>query len=252
MIRVRAGEHTFEAAAFVFDKDGLLFESRQFWIGLAEERLSQIREMVSNEFAMVWARSFGVKTEDGINVSDVDATGIFAVAAPAEEIIATATLLVQAQGLRWTDARDRANEIFRRADENLQLQKALKPRPGFPGIMERLRACGVPYGVATSDTTERTMESFRLFDDPAGLSFVICPKDVKRGKPNPDMLEAVSAKLGVPTEQLVMVGDSYVDVEMARRAGARGIGIPETEQMRKQMLEIGAIVLDSLDEILLG
>lgn len=55
--------------------------------------------------------------------------------------------------------------------------------------------------------------------------------------------------MNVPTSQLAMVGDSYVDVEMARRAGAVGIGVPETEEMRCQMHELGAIVLEHLDQI---
>jgi len=59
----------------------------------------------------------------------------------------------------------------------------------------------------------------------------------------------VSRRLDIPAAQLVMVGDSYVDVEMARRAGAVGIGIPETETMRAQMEEMGVIVVNSLDEI---
>lgn len=249
MARITIGERSFEASAFVFDKDGLLFESKQFWIALAEERMEKLRALGSQELVNVWARCFGVKTEDGVHVTDVDATGILAVASPAEEITATAALIVQVLQLRWTEARDHANEVFRLADEELALSKALKPRPGFPGIMERLRRCGIPYGVATSDTTERTVDSFRLFDDPDALSFIICPRDVKRGKPHPDMLEEVSRRLNIPAAQLVMVGDSYVDVEMARRAGATGIGIPETEAMRAQMEEMGVIVVDSLDDI---
>lgn len=249
MVHVRAGAHSFDAAAFVFDKDGLLFESKQFWIALSEERLHQLRKLGSHRLAMEWASCFGVQTEDGVSVLDVDPTGILAVAAPGEEVTATAALIVQVLKLRWTEARDYAGEIFRLADEALELRRALKPRPGFPDIMERLRRCGIPYGVATSDTTERAIASFRIFDDPDALSFVICARDVKRGKPYPDMLEEVSRRLRIPREQLAMVGDSYVDVEMARRAGSIGIGIPETEQMRSQMLKMGAIVLDSLDQI---
>ena len=249
MIRIQAGEHSFDAAAFVFDKDGLMFASKQFWIVLAEERMNQIRKLGSEELVRAWAESFGVQTEDGVTVTDVDATGILAVASPAEEITASAALIVQILKIRWTEARDRANEIFKTADEEVDLRRALKPRPGFPNIMERLRARGIPYGVATSDTTERTLDSFQLFDDPDALTFILCPRDVKRGKPYPDMLEEVSRRLQIPVEQLVMVGDSYVDVEMARRAGAIGIGIPETETMRQQMIQMGSIVLDSLDQI---
>lgn len=249
MIRVCVGGRTVDAAAFVFDKDGLLFESRQFWIALSEARLLQIRESCTVALAREWADCFGVETTDGVQVSAVDPYGILAVASPEEEITATAALIVQNCRLCWTEARDLAGAIFQQADRKLDLRRALKPRPGFPDIMARLRCLGVPYGVATSDTVERALASFQLFDDPGALSFVISPREVKRGKPYPDMLETVSRRLSVPQESLVMVGDSYVDVEMARRAGAIGIGIPETEEMRERMIAEGAIVVDSLEQI---
>ena len=116
MIWVNAGGQRFEVAAFVFDKDGLLFASKGFWIALAEERLTQIRKLGSQSLTMEWAKCFGVDTPDGVSVVDVDASGILAIASPAEEVTATAALIVQATGMRWTEARDRANDIFRQAD----------------------------------------------------------------------------------------------------------------------------------------
>lgn len=249
MTRVHAGGRTFAIEAVVFDKDGLLFKSKAFWIALAEERLKQIRYIAGAGAVQSWADCFGVKTEDGVSVSDVDATGIMAVASPAEEMTATAALLVQALGLSWTQAREQAFAIFQKADEQLDLRRALQPQKGFPQIMERLREKGIPYGVATSDTTERVIQSFRLFDDPNALAFIISPREVSRGKPYPDMLERIASQLQVPLGRLLMVGDSYVDVQMAHSAGAIGIGIPETEEMRRQMLDWDAVIVDSLEQI---
>ena len=72
MARVTVGERSFEVSAFVFDKDGLLFESKQFWIALAEERMEKLRRLGSEELVKVWARAFGVKTEDGIRTEAHD------------------------------------------------------------------------------------------------------------------------------------------------------------------------------------
>ena len=52
-------------------------------------------------------------------------------------------------------------------------------------------------------------------------------------------------------EQIAMLGDSFVDVEMARAAGALGIGIPEQESMRQRMSGIADEIITSLDEILI-
>jgi phosphoglycolate phosphatase len=44
-------------------------------------------------------------------------------------------------------------------------------------------------------------------------------------KPAPAPLLSLAKKLGVPVESLIMVGDGAQDVECARRAGCRVIGV---------------------------
>ena len=81
------------------------------------------------------------------------------------------------------------------------------------------------------------------------VRFVITPTDVPRGKPNPDMLEYISSKNGVPLNRIVMVGDSYVDVKMAKVAGSIGIGVTPFEDMRKKMIPYATEIVESLEEI---
>ena len=50
-------------------------------------------------------------------------------------------------------------------------------------------------------------------------------------------------------ENIAMVGDSIVDVEMAKNAGAIGIGIPEHEEMKQKMCGIASEIVDSLEDI---
>ena len=249
MIRVRAGGQDFSAAAFVFDKDGLMFESQRFWQELSEARMRRLSQCFDGTFIRRWAELFGVTLDDGGNAVHVDPKGILAVASPAEEIAVTAGMVVRRQGGAWDAARETAALVFRDADASLDLRRALCPRKGFPGILRRLRELHVPYGIATSDTVERAVASLRLFDDPDGPAFILCPGDVPRGKPHPDMLFLAAQRLGLPPQELVMVGDSYVDAEMAAQAGAHAIGVPESDEMRDRLQHSGAILAADLDGI---
>lgn len=249
MIRVRAGGQEFSAAAFVFDKDGLMFESQRFWQELAEGRMRRLSQSFDGAFLRSWAELFGVALDDAGSAVHVDPKGILAVASPAEEVAVTAGMIVRRQGCAWDAARETAAHVFRDADEALDLRRALRTRKGFPDILRRLRALNVPYGIATSDTVERAVASLRLFDDPAGPAFILCPGDVSRGKPHPDMLLLAAQRFGVSPGDLVMVGDSYVDAEMALQAGARAVGVPETEEMRERMRSAGAALTEDLDGI---
>ena len=125
----------------------------------------------------------------------------------------------------------------------------MKPRKGFPDILKRLRDASIPYGIATSDTKERAKKSVELFDDYSKVKFVVTIDDVERGKPDPDMLWWIQKRTKIPMENIAMVGDSIVDVEMAKNAGAIGIGIPEHEEMKQKMCGIASEIVDSLEDI---
>lgn len=249
MIRVRAGGRELSAAAFVFDKDGLMFESQQFWKTLVDGRLVRFAETEDAGFLAEWCRVLGVTLDGDGRAAWVDPKGIFAMAPVPAEMAVTAGLIVQRRGLPWDEAFGIAAKAFDDADREMDLSRALRPRKGFPGILRRMRERGIPYGVATSDTLARATASLRLFDDPEGPAFILTPADVDRGKPAPDMLFMAAERFSAPPEDIVMVGDSYVDMDMAVRAGASFIGVPETGEMRQRMVCGGAVVVDDLDEI---
>jgi len=46
-----------------------------------------------------------------------------------------------------------------------------------------------------------------------------------------------------------MVGDSFVDVAMAKNAGAMGIGVPENDEMAARMEASADIIVSGLDKI---
>lgn len=250
MKTIRVGDRAFPVGVVVFDKDGLLFESRQFWIELANARAKALASRLPETLVQEWLTLFGAQTLEGC-VADMDPRGILAVASPAEEITVTAGFFVQKLGLCWTEARDMARQVFADSDKAFRLQEALRPRKGFPGILKRLRDAGVPYGIATSDTYERARDSIDLFDNSSALSFVVTPAEVTHGKPDPEMLYLISEKTGVAPGRIMMVGDSYVDVAMAKACGAIGVGVPEQKDMAKRMTPYASAIVEDLDAIVI-
>lgn len=245
MARVKADGIERDISLMVFDKDGLMFQSQPFWSHIGEMRIRMLSSRLDGEGIADWAKTFGLTMENG-RVTHTDPKGILAVASPREEIAVTAGMLVRRLGMNWAAARNTAEEVFRRADEALDLKKALVPRIGFPDIFLRLRQAGTGYAVATSDTYERVADSLALFSETVP-EIVVFPEMVAHGKPAPDMLQLISARSGVPMDRIAMIGDSYVDVRMARAAGAFGIGVPETKEMRAEMTPYADAVVESLD-----
>lgn len=250
MALLRLPEQQFAAELVVFDKDGLLFDSQFFWRKLAQTRLGAIVERAGTEAALEWCRTFGVEERDG-RVAFVDPNGIFALAPPAEEVVVTASVLKRAGRRDWGECRKLAAELFASTDETFDLLDALAPKPGFPDIFRRLREASVPYGIATSDDYDRTKRSIERYDRFDRLDFVVTPVDVKRGKPHPDMLDLIASRTGIAPGGIAMIGDSHVDMQMAREAGCIGIGIPDDPDMERKMRPYASAIISSLDDIVI-
>lgn len=247
MAAINIAGKTYDIELFVFDKDGLMFKSQTFWSELGEARINSLKKYLCCSDCLLWCKLFGLEVTNG-KVTYTDPVGIFATASPQEEISVTAGFLISRLGISWSQARAAAKEVFLNADENLCLAKALCPHLGFPEILHKLQKANIPWTVATSDTEQRVVESLNLFGTDMPM-YIITPAHVKNGKPNPDMLKLISEKTNIPLSKIAMVGDSYVDVQMAKAAGAIGIGIPETAEMRKKAAQFSDIIIESLNEI---
>jgi phosphoglycolate phosphatase len=70
------------------------------------------------------------------------------------------------------------------------------------------------------------------------------------GKPSPFLLQAAMEEAGVVAQATVMIGDTTFDMEMARNAGAAGIGVSWGVHDRGELAAAGAgHVVDRFDEL---
>jgi phosphoglycolate phosphatase len=97
--------------------------------------------------------------------------------------------------------------------------------PGAREVLDRLRH--LPRALCTNKprvTTGAVLEGLGIARD---FDAVVAHGDVPQTKPHPAPLQRVAELLGVSCSGLVMVGDGPQDIECARAAGARSIGISE-------------------------
>jgi HAD superfamily hydrolase (TIGR01509 family) len=104
------------------------------------------------------------------------------------------------------------------------LAQSVQPLPGLADTLESLRMAGLRLAIFTGSRGESFLPLQRagLMDyfDP-----VVTALHVRQPKPAPDGLLQCVERMGCPAGQLVYVGDSRHDMQAARAAGMRAVGV---------------------------
>jgi len=128
--------------------------------------------------------------------------------------------------------------------------------PGARAALDRLRADPFTLlGVATG-TSRRRLDALFAAQGLAGVFDTTQTSDHHPSKPHPAMVLACLSETGVAARRAVMVGDTRSDMEMARAAGVRGIGVgwgrPAPDTLTADAM-IGAFAeLDAAVDALIG
>ncbi|GIW08613.1 MAG: hydrolase [Dehalococcoidia bacterium] len=127
---------------------------------------------------------------------------------------------------------------------------AVRPFPETLPCLKALTALGLPLAVATSkrlDMAQRALAAAGLlpyFRDVLGHD------SVSRGKPHPEMVTTLAARLQVPPEGCLMVGDSLYDILMGHAAGARTCAVRCDALPTEELLAVRPhFIIDRLDEL---
>ncbi|MDX9741602.1 MAG: HAD-IA family hydrolase [Gammaproteobacteria bacterium] len=124
-----------------------------------------------------------------------------------------------------------------------------EPANLFPGALDTLRQLdgqGFLLGVATGKG-RRGLDEILERAECQGIFAVTRCADETASKPNPRMLMEVMDVAGVGPADTLMIGDTVFDMQLARNAGTRALGVSYGVQPAERLLAEGAI--DCIDEI---
>jgi len=122
----------------------------------------------------------------------------------------------------------------------------------IPGVRRVLQAVRRRHelGLVTSGDRDRVVRQLREFRLTRIFSARVCSGDTLMKKPHPAPLRLALRQMELEAACCVYVGDAPQDVEMARRAGMRAIGVlgpfPTEKRLRAARPEF---LIDSLEEL---
>ena len=196
--------------AVLFDKDGTLIDYRATWLAANRAAAIDLAEAAGQErgFAEELLRRLGYDP-----VADLFAEDSPLLWATNAEIAA-----------RWS----REPELAEVSDIVLRVERCFADDAAFPpvpvtdlaALFERLAARGLRLGVATMDNTAVTEATLARFGLRERVAFVAGADSGFGLKPEPGMVLAFCAAIGLPPAAVAVVGDNLADIAMAHAAGA--------------------------------
>ena len=195
-------------AAVLFDMDGTLVETEQYW---GEAMSALARELGGTMSAAARERTVGTSMRVAMGILYAD----LGVVRDQTELLAD---------IRWVEERT----------AELMTAGGIAWRPGARELLLSVREAGVPRALVT--TTPRPVAALvlhRIADDLAGDPFdvTVCGDEAAARKPDPAPYLAAMAALEVAPGGCVVVEDSHVGVTAGLAAGAAVIGVPSLQPL---------------------
>ena len=204
--------------AILFDKDGTLAQVEGYLSQLAQKRARLVDAQVPGVQEPL-LMAFGIE-RDRINPM-----GLQAVGSRQENLIAAAAYVAET-GRTWAEARQIATQSFQEADA--YLPDKVTQTPLFAGLQSWLTTLsqgGLTLGILSADTTANIEQFVGTYDLKSLIQHSLGSSE-SLGKPDPMFYQVLCQQLAVLPEQTIMIGDSTLDMTMARSAGAGGgIGV---------------------------
>lgn len=119
---------------------------------------------------------------------------------------------------------DRFFALFKEKADEVMVDSA-ELYPGVKDMLVSLREQGYRIGIVTTKFAYRVRNIMKKFDAEKLLDVVIGVGDVTKVKPDPEGLLLAVEQLGVKKEEVLYVGDSYVDAKAAEAAGMKFAGV---------------------------
>jgi phosphoglycolate phosphatase len=178
----------------VWDFDGTLVDSRPQILAGMDHALGILN--LGDEVRAEWLKYVGLPVEDGI------AKTFGPLGLTLEEVL----------------------PVYRSFDW-MAHEHLLHPFPGMSALLSELLEAGVKMAIATSKRSLPLARQLKQFGWEHFFSPLVTPDEVQHGKPHQESLELIQKMLNLASEEMLMVGDTPFDLEMAQRAGVPSVAV---------------------------
>jgi len=190
--------------AVVFDLDGLMFNTEQLYQEVDRAVLARRGKDFPNELC---DRMMGRKSTEAIQTM-----------------------------IDWHDLDETIEQLISEIAELFAelLPRRVAPMPGLMPLLDALDTAAIPKAIATSSGRTFVSNVLSQFSLEPRFEFVLASEDIIHGKPAPDVYQLAAERLGVPSEQMMVLEDSQIGCQAATAAGAYVVAVPHGRSREHQ------------------
>ena len=216
--------------AVVFDKDGTLLDYEKCWLPIARVATDMVlKRYNAPELREEIYSRLGILSDGSVDIEAPLATGSYVGVGRAYADT------LDAHGIKYDVPELTAiiTDGYHTVPEDSQIVPICD---NLAEILVGLRARGIKIGFITSDDAigaKRTLDSLGIYD----LFDVGLANDrVSPQKPHPHYMSVFMEKTGLSKEEILMVGDTFADIEFGKNSGTLTLGVARTEKNRDKLM----------------
>ena len=233
-----------KADAIIFDKDGTLLEFDKFWVKVSEKAIEQVLKKFNIDGALKneIMQSIGVK--NGVTeINSVLCKGTY------KQIGQVVCKVLNQNGYNENEEKV-IKCVVDAYNDNYSAGEVVATVPNLFDVLNKLKSQNKKLAVVTTDNDYVTSICLKKLGVENLFDKVYTDDGKTPTKPDPYCVFDICEKFGLKKENVIMVGDTLTDVNFAKNAGIKVIGVAKHE-FNKKILENNAdVVVDDLSYIL--
>lgn len=201
----------FDAQAIIFDKDGTLIDFDFMWGAWTLQLAQRLQTVTHRDAREALCSAFGYDISRRKVIADSPLS-----CRPMSQLRAIMLDIVRSLELPEYQCQFAVDQVWFVPNPVI----LAKPLTDLHKLFTNIRKQEIKIAIATADNRDATEEMLRAFHLCELVDIMICADDGVAVKPAPDMVTTICSRLGVSPRKAVVIGDTVVDLKMARAARA--------------------------------
>jgi phosphoglycolate phosphatase-like HAD superfamily hydrolase len=231
----------FKPQAIIFDKDGTLIDFDLMWGSWTLQLANRLQPSIGVDVSQALCDCYGYDIArrkvypDGI----ITCTPMWRLRELMVEVVASL-------GMPVTEASCAVAKAWHVPDP----VTLARPFTDIQKLFTNIHRLGIPIAIATTDDrdpTQALLEAFHLKDL---VTTMVCADDGIKTKPAPDMVTVICQRMDIHPRNVIVVGDTVADLQMARSAGVGyAIGVLSGVGSLAHLTPLADILIDTIDTL---